>query len=141
MSSGRKRWARIWWFGAGRGKKTKSNARLKSMEKKSSQTAASQSNPKHERRRIRKEAVSALESVVATGQHQMRSERRVCFVLGSPRLTCGRRTKSSFEESCRSIRRKRRVSSGIERERTRLLDGHRGRHAWRLWVSGSSNGR
>ena len=24
--------------------------------------------------------------------------------------------------------------------RTRLLDGHRGRHAWRLWVSGPSNG-
>jgi len=33
----------------------KSNARLKSMEKKSSQTAASSPNPKHERRRIRKE--------------------------------------------------------------------------------------
>jgi len=44
------------WFGAGRGKKTKSNARLKSMEKKSSQTAASKPTPKHERRRIRKEA-------------------------------------------------------------------------------------
>ena len=34
-SSGRKKWAsrRIGWFGAGRGKKTKSNARLRSMEK------------------------------------------------------------------------------------------------------------
>ena len=30
------------------------------------------------------------------------------------------------------------MSSAIERERTRLLDGHRGRHAWRLWVSGPS---
>ena len=47
---------RIGWLGAGRGKKTKSNARLKSMEKKSSQTAASKPNPKQERRRIRKEA-------------------------------------------------------------------------------------
>ena len=37
-------------------KKTKSNARLKSMEKKSSQTAASKSTPKQERRRIRNEA-------------------------------------------------------------------------------------
>ena len=46
------------WFGAGRGEKTKSNARLKSMEKKSSssQTAASKPTPKQERRRIRKEA-------------------------------------------------------------------------------------
>ena len=42
--------------GAGRGKKTKSNARLKSMEQKSSQTTASKPNPKQERRRIRKEA-------------------------------------------------------------------------------------
>jgi len=55
---GQKRWAsrRIGWFGAGRGKKTKSSARLKSIEKKSSQTAASKSNPKQERRKIRKEA-------------------------------------------------------------------------------------
>jgi len=37
-------------------KKTKSNARLKSMEKKSSQTAASKQNPKQERKRVRKEA-------------------------------------------------------------------------------------
>jgi len=36
----------------------------------------------------------------------MRSERRVCLVLGSPRLPCGRRAKSSFEESGQSIRRK-----------------------------------
>jgi len=34
----------------------KSNARLKSMEKKSSQTAASKPNPKQERKRISKEA-------------------------------------------------------------------------------------
>jgi len=62
-------------------------------------------------------------------------------LLGSPRLPCGRRAKSSVEESSQSIRKKKRVSSAIERERTRLLDGHRGRHAWRLWVSGPSNGR
>jgi len=42
-----------------------------------------------------------LESVVATRQHQMRSERRECVVLGSSRLPCGRRGKSSFEESGR----------------------------------------
>ena len=42
-SSGRKRWAsrRIGWFGVGRVKRTKSNARLKPMEMKSSQTEAS----------------------------------------------------------------------------------------------------
>jgi len=40
-------------------KKTNSNARLKSMEKKSSQTAASKPNPKQERRQIRKEAESS----------------------------------------------------------------------------------
>jgi len=78
---------------------------------------------------------------MATGQHQIRSERRVCLVMGSPRLPCGRRAKSSVEESGWSIRRKRWVSSVIERERTRLLDGHRDRHALRLWVSGPSNGR
>jgi len=44
--------------------------------------------------------------VVVTGQHQMRSERRVCLVLGSPRLPCARRAKSSVEESGQSIRRK-----------------------------------
>jgi len=43
---------------------------------------------------------------VAIGQHQMRSERRVCLVLGPPRLPCGRRAKSSVQESGRSIRRK-----------------------------------
>jgi len=32
-------------------------------------------------------------------------------------------------------------SGVIERERTRLLNGHRDRHTWRLWVSGPSNGR
>jgi len=57
-SSGRKKWAsrRIGWFGAGRGKKTKSYAHLKLMEQKYSETAASKPNPKQERRRIRKEA-------------------------------------------------------------------------------------
>jgi len=37
-------------------RRTKSNARLKSMEKKSSQTTASTPTPKQERRRIRKVA-------------------------------------------------------------------------------------
>jgi len=49
----------IGWFGAGREKKRKSNARLKSMEKKSSQTASSTPNPKQDKRRIRKEAKSS----------------------------------------------------------------------------------
>jgi len=47
---------------------------------------------------------------VATEQHQKRSERRVCVVLGALRLPCGRRAKSSFEESGRSIRKKIRMS-------------------------------
>ena len=56
--SGQKRSAsrRIGWFGAGRGKKLKSNARLKPMEKKSTQTTASKQKPRQERRWIRKEA-------------------------------------------------------------------------------------
>ena len=49
--------------------------------------------------------------------------------------------KAALKKSGRSIRRKRLVSSAIERERTRLLDGHRDTHAWRLWVAGPSNGR
>jgi len=103
---------------------------------------ASQPQSRREDREERNQrAVSTLESVVVTGQHQMRSERRVCLVLGSPRLPCGRRAKSSVEESNRSIRRKRRMSSAIERERTRLMDGHRDRHASKLWVSGPSNGK
>jgi len=40
--------------------------------------------------------------------------------------------KAALKKSGRSIRRKRLVSSAIERERTRLLDGHRDTHAWRL---------
>ena len=36
---------------------------------------------------------------MVTEHHQMCSERRVCFVLGAPILPCGRRAKSSFEES------------------------------------------
>jgi len=71
----------------------------------------------------RQRAVSALESMVATEQHQMRNARKVCFVLDSPRLPYGRRAKSSFEESGQSIRMKRRMPSAIERERTRLLMG------------------
>jgi len=57
-----------------------------------------------------------------------RSARRVCLVLGSPRLPCGRRAKISVEESGRSIRRKIRVSSEIERERTRLPNQHHCSH-------------
>jgi len=72
---------------------------------------------------------------------KMLSEQRICFVLGSRRLPSGRRAKNSCEESSRSIRKKRRMSNAIERERTRLLDGHIDRHAWRLRVSGPSNGR
>jgi len=49
--------------------------------------------------------------------------------------------KSSFAESGRSIRRKRRMSSAIEQERTRLLDGHGDRHAQRLQISEPSNDR
>jgi len=78
---------------------------------------------------------------MVTGQHQMRRERRVYFVLGSARLPCDRRAKISVEENSLSIRRKRRMSSAIEMERTQLLDGHRDRHAWRLWVSGPSNSK
>ena len=102
-----------------------------------------QAKPKAGEKTDKKEAKGSqcAESAVATGQHQMRSERRVCFVLSSPRLPCGRRAKSSVEKSGRSIRRKRRMSSAIEREPTRLLDGHRNRHAWRLWVSGPRNCR
>jgi len=78
---------------------------------------------------------------MATEQHQVRSERKVYFVLGSPRLPCGRQAQSSFEESSRSIRRTRRTSSAIERERMRLLDGHGDRHAGRQWILGPINGR
>jgi len=49
--------------------------------------------------------------------------------------------KRALKESSQSIRRKRRMSSVIERERTRLLDGHRDRHARRLWVSRPGDGR
>ena len=57
-SSGRKRWVgrRIGLFDAGRGTKTKSRARFKSIEKKSYQASASKQKPKQERRWIRKEA-------------------------------------------------------------------------------------
>jgi len=40
-----------------------------------------------------------LESVVATGQHQMRSQRRVCFVLGSPRLPRVRPAKAALQKA------------------------------------------
>jgi len=51
----------------------------------SKQTKAKEGE-KMDKKERRQRAVSALESVVATEQHQMRSERRVCFMLGSPRL-------------------------------------------------------
>ena len=82
-----------------------------------------------------------LESVLATGQHQMRSERRECFVLGSPILPRGRRKEISVEESSQSITKKKLMPSAIERQRTQLLDEHRDRHTWRLWVTGPSNSR
>ena len=47
---------KIGWFCAGYGRITKSNVRLKPMEKKFSQTAASKQKLKQERRWIRKEA-------------------------------------------------------------------------------------
>ena len=48
------KWAgrRIGWFGAGRERKTKSSARVRSMEKKLSQTEATKQRPKQERGRI-----------------------------------------------------------------------------------------
>ena len=57
-SIGQKRWSgrKIGWFGTGRAKETKSNARLKSAEKTSSQTAASKQKAKQERRWMGKEA-------------------------------------------------------------------------------------
>ena len=36
---------------------------------------------------------------MATGRHQMRGERRVHLVLGSPRLPCGRRAKNSVADA------------------------------------------
>ena len=45
----------------------------------------------------------------------MRSERRICFVMGSPRLPHGRRGKSRFEQSSGSLWKKRRMPSAIER--------------------------
>ena len=144
-SSGRKRWAsqRIGWFSAGRGKKTKSNARLKSMEKKSSQTAASKPTPQQERRRIRKEAKGS-QCAGKRGSNRATSNAQSAKSMlraGFTKIATCQTSKSSFAESGRSIRRERRMSSAIERERTRLLDGHRGRHARRLWVPGPSNGR
>jgi len=76
-----------------------------------------------------------------TEQHQMRSERRECLCWVHQECHVVDEEKSIFEESGQSIRRKRRMLSVIERERTRLLDGHRGRDARRLWVSWPSNDR
>ena len=49
----------------------------------SKQTKAKAGEKREERRQ---RAVSVLKSVVASEQHQMCSDRRVCFVLGAPRL-------------------------------------------------------
>jgi len=89
--------------------RTKHKHHLKSIGKTFSQTAASKQRPKQDTRQIRKEAKSnpsALEREVATEKHQMRSERRVCLMLGSSRLPRGRRRKNSFEESSQSTGRK-----------------------------------
>jgi len=51
--------------------------------------------------------------VVVTEHHQMRSERRVCFVLGSPRLPRGRRKKTALKKAAR-------VSGGKDECQVRL---------------------
>jgi len=60
---------------------------------------------------------------------------------GFTKIAMWQTRKKSFEERGWIIRRKRRMSSAIEREGTRLLDRHRDRHARRLLVSGPNNGR
>jgi len=57
-SSGRKRWAgqRIWWFGAGRGRKTKSSAQACQVDGKEIFPNRSKQAKAEERRRIGKEA-------------------------------------------------------------------------------------
>jgi len=104
------------------------------MQKKSSQTAASKPNPKQENRQIRKEAQGSQFAGKCGGDRATSNARRAKSMphAGFTKIAMWQTSKSSVEESGRSISRKRRVSSAIERERTRLLDGHRGRHAWRL---------
>jgi len=76
---------------------------------------------------------------VATGQHQMRDERRVCLVQGSIGLPCGRQ-KAALKKAARISEEKDECQVRLK-GRERDYSMHRGRHAWRLWVSGPSNGR
>ena len=92
------------------------------------QQASKGQSRREDRQERRQIAFNVLESVVETEQHYMRNKRRVCFVLDSPRFPCGRQEHPSFEESSRNIRKKRRMSSAIKRERRRLLEGHRDRN-------------
>ena len=123
-------------------KKDESNARLKSMEKKSSQTTTSKRRLKQEKRWIRKDAKGSQCAGKRGGDRAISNAQWVKSMLrvGFTKIAMWQ-TKKSFEESGRSITWKERMSSVIERERTRLLDGHRDRHARRLWVSGPSNSR
>ena len=82
--------------------------------------------------------ISALESVVVTRQHQMCSDHSCCFHQDCHVTD---EQKAALKKAARVSGGKDECSSAIERERTRLLDGHRDRHAWRLWVLGPSNGR
>ena len=110
------------------------------MEKKSSQTAASTTTQKTDKKGGQGQSVrwkawwrQGNIKCVVSEEYASCWVHQDCHVADEP--------KSSVEESGRSIRKKRRMSSAIERDRTRLLDGHRDRHAQRLWVLGPSNGR
>jgi len=99
------------------------NAPLKPIEKKSSQTAASKQKPKlkQDKRHMRKEAKGSQCAGKRGGDRATLNARwaKSMLPVGSPRLPCGRRAKSSYEETGQSIAgRKRRMSSVIERERT-----------------------
>jgi len=120
------------------------------MDKKLSQTAASKQRPKQERRWIRKRSKGSqctLESMVATEQHKMRSDLKVCFVLGSSRFPRGRQQKAALKI-------KRKKAAGLSEEKHERQVRLKGRErdygmgteigiisARRPWVSGSSDGR
>ena len=138
-SSGRKWWAgrRIEWFGVGREEKTKSNARLKSMEKKSSQTAASKQKPKQETLIdwccfyyfVRNSLVALLEALCIRQMNikgniqcsgKCSGDRVSSNVEWAKSMLCvgllrGRRRKGSFEESGK-------VSGGKDECQLRLND-------------------
>jgi len=145
-SGSRERWAsqRIGGFGAGREKKTKSNARLKPTKMKSSQTTVSKQKPTQEKGWIRKKAKGSQCAGKRGGDRATsnaqwaKSMLRVRFTKIA--IMMRQTSKSDLKESGWSIRREKRMSSAIEREslRMRLLDGHRDRHVWRLRVSGPS---